>query len=111
MNIYREKGCRWPHVQTGRQTGTKTEAQRQRNGGGTQRLVNMEVGEGSFLQTDTERQTETETDRQRQTATKSGTQTDLEVGDQSSGCSPSTPYCQALLASWLHDAMAAVKLA
>ena len=77
MNIYREKGCRWPHVQTGRQTGTKTEAQRQRNGGGTQRLVNMEVGEGPFF-TDTERKTERqterdgETERDRETETKAG---------------------------------------
>ena len=92
MNIYREKGWRWPHVQTDRETGTKTEAaQRQRNRGGTQRLVNMEVVEGPFF-TDRERETERETERdgerQRQTETDRERdrdegrvpQTDLEVG-------------------------------
>ena len=74
MNIYREKGCRWSHVQTGRQTGTKTEAQRQRNGGGTQSLVNMEVWEGPLFYRQTQRETERqkETERNRDTETKAG---------------------------------------
>ena len=65
---------------------------RQRNGGGrgsrSQRLVNMEVGEGPFLDRRTERDRQRETDRQRQTKTERDrdrdegrvTQTDLEVG-------------------------------
>ena len=75
----------------GRQTGTKTEAQRQRNGGGTQRLVNMDVGESNFFtdrhrerdgETDTERDGETERDRENQRHRNEGRvpQTDLEVG-------------------------------
>ena len=84
MNIYREKGWRWPHVQTNRETGTKTEAaQRQRNRGGTQRLVNMEVVEGPFfLQRERERrrerQRETERDRDRQRQT--GRETETKAG-------------------------------
>ena len=81
MNIYREKGCRWSQVQTRRQTGTKTEARRQRNGGGTQRLVNMEVGRVLFVQTDRqrERERETETERQRETQRQRQRETETET--------------------------------
>ena len=84
MNIYREKGWRWPHVQTNRETGTKTEAaQRQRNRGGTQRLVNMEVVEGPFFyrerERDGERERDEETERNREKQRDGNRETETET--------------------------------